>query len=328
MSIKIIMRKLVVALLLTMLISVPVISLGCQTESTPSLTTSTYSGISSTLVPNINFDVYVYGQQDSPTTVPKDLIGLPFDVVVESLALWGIPVEDDFILGGGFTLTSAADAAKIHSAIPRQITTWTMLSERTIYFVQGSGVIAESLKETISNNDFKYYDDQEGLQEVSLLPAGGATKLVAVGIVEPGERLTELIAKNITPEASGMVDTLLKWVRLQVITVGLYAPRQISVAEIAQSSETGSFWQSELGILASVKSSLPGFVVNPILNIILDNAGYTKTSLGEVTIYKGSADIDNGKAITILVRMEGNRIFAAVSGQESYAETLVTGIKK
>lgn len=328
MNIKLIRNKLLVAVLLVLLVSTPIITLGCQVERTQPSTTPTHSELSSTLVPNVNLDVYVYLKQDNPTTVPKDVINTPFDVVVESLALWGIPTEDDFILGGGLTLASATDATKIHAQIPSQAETWTTLSGRTIYFVQGSGVVAETLKAAISKNDFKYYDDQEALLEVALLPDGGTTKLAAVGIGKPSETLVKLIARNTAAEGSGMLNTVLTWARIQVITVGLYAPQQIDIAEIAQKIERGSIWESDLGILASVKSGLPGFVVSPIIKQFLGNAGYTETRLGELTFHKGSLDAGNGKTIPILVRIEGNRIFAAISGQESYAQTLIISVSR
>jgi len=53
-----------------------------------------------------------------------------------------------------------------------------------------------------------------------------------------------------------------------------------------------------------------------------------ETDLGELTIYKGSGDIGSGEAVPVLVRIEGNQIFIALAGQESYAETLITSINK
>ncbi len=193
-------NKLVVTILLFLLISTSIVAVGCQKEVTPLPATSIHSDLSTTLVPNIDLDIYVYAKQDNPTTVLKSLVGTSFDVVAESLALWGIPTENDFILGGGLTFVSAANATKIHAQISDQVEIWTKLSGRTIYFVQGSGSIAETMKAAISTNNFKQYDNQNALPEIALLPDGGTTKLAAIGIVIPSETLTELIARNITPE--------------------------------------------------------------------------------------------------------------------------------
>ena len=149
MKVKLIKNKRLVTGLLFLLISTPIITVGCQKEVTQPPATSTRSELSNTLVPNINLDIYVYVKQDNPTIVPKNLIGTTSDVVAGSLALWGIPTEDAFILGGGLTFVSATDAAKIHSQIPSQAEIWTRLSNQIIYFLQGSGVIAENLKAAI-----------------------------------------------------------------------------------------------------------------------------------------------------------------------------------
>jgi len=309
MKVNLITNKLPVMCLLLILISTPIITVGCQEEITQPPATSTQREFSTTLVPNINIDMYVYIKQDNPTIVPKDLISTQFNAVAESLALWVIPTEDTFILGGGLTFVSVADATEIHSQIPNQAEIWTKLSDRTIYFVQGSGVVAEILKAAISKNDFKYYDDQDALREVTLLPDGGTTILAAIGIAIPSETLTQLLANNINPEYSAVVNTLLTYARLQVVTIGLYAPQQIDVAEIAQ----------------RVRND-PGLLVSPIIKIILDNAGYIETTSDGITYYEGSFDAGNTEIIPVLVRIEGNRIFVAVSGKEAYTKMLITSV--
>ena len=249
-------------------------------------------------------------------------------MVVESLALWGIPSGVDFIFGSGLIFENAADAAEIYNLIPSKSETWKKLSNHTIYFVQGSGTVAETLKTAISKNDFKYYDDQEALSEVTLLPDGGTTKLAAVCIVKPSKTLIKILVQNTEPGYSSMLNMLFTWGKLQVITAGLYAPQQIDVGDIAQQMERGSKWESNFGILASVKSGLPGFLVSPIVTKLLKDAGYASVNLGESTLYDVSFDVGNGEVIPVLLRIEGNRIFAATSGQKSYAEKLITSVSR
>ncbi|MFC1918842.1 hypothetical protein ACFLWW_02570 [Chloroflexota bacterium] len=328
MKVKLINNKLLVTVCLLLLISILLITVGCQEETIQTQSTPVLNDLSTTLVPNMDLDMYVYVRQDNPTTVPKSLVGTSLDILADSLALWGIPTGDTFILGGGLTFVSKADAAKIYAQVSDQAKIWTKLSERTIYFVQGSGTVAETMKAAISSNNFKKYDDQNALLEVALLPDSGTTKLAAIGIVIPSENLTELIAKNINPNYSGMVDTLLTQAKLQVITVGLYAPQQIDVIEITQKIERGSIWESDLGVLALIKSGLPGFVVSPIVKNVLDNAGYVETTVGELTLHKGSLDVGDGKDIPVLIMVDGNRIYVTASGQESYAQTTITNAAK
>ena len=77
-----------------------------------------------------------------------------------------------------------------------------------------------------------------------------------------------------------------------------------------------------------VKSGIPGFLVEPAVTKFLTEFEFTETNIGELTIYKGSWDVDGGKAIPVLVRVEGNHIFAALAAQESYAETLITSVNR
>ena len=322
------LTTLLVLLIVTVIVT-PIINVGCQEEKGQPTSLSSPNPLSSSLVPNMDLDVYIYIKQDEPTTLPADMIDAPFDVVVESLAIWGIHSEDDFAFSGGLSLLSASDASNLYTQITPDKDMWTKLSGNTIYFVEGSGIAAESLKRAISKNDFKYYDDQKSLKVVAALPDGGATKLAAVAIVKPSKALIGRITGAADTEALGLINLGLKIVGLNVVVAGLYCPHQIDVAEIAKVIEhEGSIGESDLGVLILAKSGLPGFIVEPIVKKFLTEAEYAETNLGELTIYKGFLDTDDNKAIPVLVRLEGNYIFIAISGQESYAQTLITGVNK
>ena len=316
------------AIFLIFLLVTPIIGMGCQ-EEVKSPAPASSSGLSSTLVPNLELDIYVYIKQESPTILPSDKIDLPFDITTLSLGIWGVAIEDDFAFGGGLTLTGAGDAAKIHANIPPIEDMWTFLSSNTIYFVQGSGAAAQSLRTAISNNDFKYYDDQAVLKEVSALPDSGTTKLAGVGIFKPSRELIGYLTKDADPEALQNINMVLNMVRLDVVVAGLYSPRHIDVAEIMMAIERdGKMLESDIGILGLVKSGVPGFVVEPIVKKFLTEANYVETTAGEVTLYRGVLGDEGSQATPILIRVEGNRILVALSGQESYAQTLITSVSK
>ena len=44
-------------------------------------------------------------------------------------------------------------------------------------------------------------------------------------------------------------------------------------------------------------------------------------------LYKGTLDIGHGEAIPVIFRIEGCRIFVAIAGEPSYADTLITSVK-
>lgn len=318
-------KLLIIGLALTMAISISVV--GCQEKEEPRAKAPSAEALSSTLVPNMDLDVYVYLKQDSPTTLPAEMINAPLDIDVESLAIWGVITEDDFAFGGALTLTSAAQADKVHSQITPQAETWTKLSGSTIYLVQGSGTAAESLKRAISNNDFKYYDDIKALEAVDKLPGGGTTRLAGVAVARPTKALFSYIARG--GEGMGMVNTIMTLARLEVIAAGVYSPGPIDVARVATVMEReGGIPNLDLGILVLLKSGLPGFIVEPAVKKLLTEADFTERSLGELTLYQGSFDTGEGEPIPVLVRIEGNHVFAAISGKEAYAQTLITSISK
>lgn len=321
-------NKLLIAIL-TMSIAIPITTNGCQPQEETLPAAPATTALSSTLVPNMDLDVYIYIKQDSPTTLPADIIGAPFDVDVESLAIWGVRTENDFTFGAALTLTSDNQAASVHAQITPISDIWTMLSGNTIYAVQGSGTAAESLRAAITSNNFKYYDNSKALEALSRLPGGGATKLAAVAVAKPSKALISYIAKGANLEDMGMINLIMGIARLDVLVGGLYSPSQIDVARIAAAVESNSgIFNLDLGMLVLVKSGLPGFVVEPIVKQVLTGAEFTERSLGEFTVYQRSLDIEAGQPIPVLVRIENNYAFAAVSVKESYAETLISGINK
>jgi len=315
--------------LLVLLIATPIISAGCQEEVEQAPAPPSPGELSSTLVPNTPLDVYVYAKQDSPTAIPAEMVDVPHDIEVESFALWGVPAEDKFALGMGLTLTSARDASKVYAEIDLEKSGWKKLSGNTIYLVYGSGAAAEAVKTAISNNDFKPYDDSESLKAAATLPEGGTTKLAAIAFAKPSKALIGFLTKDADREGLEMINLVLKLVNLKIIAAGLYSPHQIDIAKLARAMESDrSISKLDLGVLVLVKSGLPGFLVEPAIEKLLTQKGFTETNLGGVTLYEGSWATNAGEALPVLVRIEDNYIFAALAGQQSYAETLITSVNK
>jgi len=305
---------------------IPVIGAGCEEEEVEIPTTAPPSrmGLSSTLVPDTDFDVYVYVKQDNPTPILKDILGTPFDVSVDSLALWGVTTEDSYAFAGGLAFTSPNNAADVHEQVPVHGNIWTSLSNHMIYFVHGSGTTEDALKSTISNGNFKNYDNELVLSELLVLPEGEETKLIAVAAAVPHQALANLLAKYTVPEASSLLNILMTTANVEVITAGFYSQRQINVAEIAKDIKLSNILASEMGILVSVKSAWPEIIVSSIVSAALESAGYEKTYLGDLEIYRGNLTLDNADALPLLFRIVDNRLFVAVSIRESYAQKLIS----
>jgi len=297
---------------------------GLGKEAAPAAISQTKSN----KVPNIPLDVYIYAEQSSPTTIPANTINVSQDVNIESLAVWGVPAEDDFALGIALALTSDSEASAVYDEITLEDYGWKRLSGDIIYLVQGSGPAAESLKTAITNNDFKNYDDISTLQAVEMLPSGDTTRLAGVAIAKPSKTLVDLITEAVGTQGSDLISIGLELINLQVVVGGLYSPNQIDVAEVAAViGRGGTVHDLDLGVLVIAKSGLPGLVVRPAAESLLGQFEFEEARLGELALYKRSWDINEKEAVQILVRVEGNYIFAAISGQESYAETLITSVQ-
>lgn len=301
---------------------------GCQQGVSQLPAPSSPTQLSSTLVPDIDLDmdIYVYARQEDPTTIPAEMANAPYDIGVESLALWGIPTESELVFGMGFTLTSARDASRLYEEIEVGAGGWKRLDGSTIFLVQGSGNAAESLQTAISNRDFKNYDDSESLEAVATLPSHAPTRPAAVAIAKPSETLIGLLTQVFGSEAMGTVNTVLDTANLKVVAAGLYSPRQIDITRVVEAMQEGSNISTlDMGLLVVVKSGLPGLVVEPALETFLSQAEFTETNLGGITLFRRYFATDTG-TIPVLVRIEGSYIFAATAGPESYAETLITSV--
>jgi hypothetical protein len=299
---------------------------GCEEETTPPPSSGEPTGLASTMVPDTDFDVYVYAKQAAPTVIPGEVVGAQQDITVDSLALWGVAGDDAFSFGGGIAFTGPDEPAMVEKQIEDEKGLWTKISDLTLYFVREAGQVTVPLEQAIQDNDFVPYDDDTALYEVSLLPDGGTTVRAAVAVMKPSGALVSLAAEKVAPESSALLKVLVATANPQVITAGLYSSEQLDIAALSREGPA-EILDRDIGLVFSLKSGWPGVVVGPIFGEALESAGYVKTPLGDLTVYKGYVDVGEGARAPIYFRVRDNRVFAAVSGQDSYAQALITGLK-
>ena len=148
--------------------------------------------LGATQVPDLNLDLYLYFNQDSPTAIPKNWLQTQQDIQVESVAVWGIVENDTYSIAGAINFTDTADAATINSLLMSRSDLWVKLVDKTIYLVNGSGNPADSFKNAITDNKFKQYDDQNALSDVSRMPYSASARPLAVGIIKPSQAALDL----------------------------------------------------------------------------------------------------------------------------------------
>jgi hypothetical protein len=316
--------SLILSLVLLVLL-MPVVGEGCTNEAVPA---TVAVALNTTMVPDVNLDVYLYIRQPSPTTVPQNLINAPANIKVDSLAIWGLVNDSTYAVGGALTFTSASDASSVYDELPQQADIWTELSGRTIYVVQGSSGPAQALKTAIANNNFKTYDDAKALGEIARMPSGNATQPAAIGVIKPSQAAVNLLKQYVDAGTAATVNSIFTWTKPQVIVLGLYAPQQIDIADIARRVDNNTIWDVNLGVVASVSSVFPGFIASPIATHVMDGQGFAKETISGVTLYKIPFDAGNGRTISAMANIDGNHFFLAASLNQAYAQTLMLGIQR
>jgi hypothetical protein len=318
-------RYILTIIIISILLTIPLAGAGCATNTNSGVIAT---NLTANMVPDVNLDLYLYGDQGSPTSLPKNWFNATSDIQVNSLALWGVVNGDTYGIAGALMFANASDASNVYSSLSSKRNIWSKLSDRTIYAVQGSGGPAESLKNAIANNKFKPYDDTQALGETAVMPIGELSRPLAIGIIKPSQDAINLVKKYINPDTALTLDNIYKWAKPRTILFGLYATQPLNIPDVVQRFSNNTIWDMDLGVIASVDSAFPGFIVSPIASHLLDQQGYSQKSLGSLNVYKTTIDAKNGKTIPVLINVSGNHIFVTASVKEAFAETLMTEINR
>jgi hypothetical protein len=223
---------------------------------------------------------------------------------------------------------NASEAGNLFSQLPQQSDIWTKLVGSSIYVIQGSGVPAESLKKAINNNNFKPYDDSNALAQVAAMPYSSSIKPVAICIVKPNQAAIDILKQYVDTKTVNTIQNIYTWAKPQIIVIGLYSPEAIDIADLDREINNKTLSDTDLCVVASANSVFPGFIVSPIATRLLKNEGLTKIIFGDLTEYQASINIGNSQSIPALLNVAGNRVFATVSGNEPYAQTLMSNINR
>jgi hypothetical protein len=319
-------QKVIAFLLVLCIFSIP--GFGClgDVEQIPF---SNAGSLSALLVPDTNLEFYVYAKQDRPTIVPATIINLSHDVKVDSLAIWGMPSDKELAFSAGLTFTTPKDASEIYTSIETEKNSWKLLRDNKIYIVKGVGKASETLKTSITNNNFVRYTNESVLQSVAMLPRGDRTKMIALAVARPSQQVLDFASEYIGIKDFEQVNKILKLLNPEIVMGALYSPHQINVAKAVGVFEKGGNPASlDAGGLFLIKSGFPGFITNTAVSNILCDYGFKESRLADFTVYKGFWTAPGDNAIPVLVRIESNYVFVSISAQEQYAQIMLTSIYK
>jgi hypothetical protein len=308
------------------MLTMPLAASGCTGTAVSGIAATE---LAATMVPPVDLDFYIYVNQQVYTRVPKSLTGALSDISVQSLAIWGVANGDNqYSVSGALTFTSAAEAKAVFTQIPAQTNIYTKLSDKVIYFVGGAGGPAQSIKNAVDNNNLKVYDDKVALTEVSHLPSSGATRPGIIGVIKPTNAALKVIKQHIDQNTASTIDRIYADAKPKTVVLGVFGSQPVDFADLVQRISNNTIWDMDLGIVLTMGSTYPGVVFSPIANRIISNQGFPERQVGTLTAFKDNLDIGNGKTIPVYLNVSGNHIFAAASGKDSYAQTLLTGINR
>jgi hypothetical protein len=286
------------------------------------------TALAGTSVPDLDLDLYLYFQQATPTLAPKSILHTETDLKVESLAVWGIVQGDAYGLGGTLNFSSPADAASAYALLPEDIDVWTRLEGSSIYAVYGTGAPYDSLKAAVQNHDFKMYDDKKALNEAGRLPYSASNRPLMVGLLKAKGDVFSLVKQYVGAGEAETLDSISKWVKPQVLAVGVYTPQPVQLEDIWNRAEDGKLWDVQAGLIASVNSSYPGIVFSPIADKYLSGQGYPQFSLDNLRVYQmGAGEVDS-RDVSIWLNVSGNHIFGVTSTSLDYSKTLMRSIPR
>lgn len=318
-------RLLMILTTVMAMIAMPLLVAGCST----SVTAAPAVELASTMVPSIDLDLYIYANQQVPTVIPKDLIGTKSDISVQSLAIWGVVNGDNqYALGGALIFSDNTDAGSVFDQISKSANIYTKLSGSTIYFLQGSGGPLETMKNAIDNNDFKKYNDSNALAAVATFPTGGTTNAGLIAVVKPSQAAINLVKQYLGQNTADTVNTVFSDAKPHILALGIFGSQPLNLADLAQSISDNTIWNMDLGVVVAMDSIYPGFIFSPIAGHVIADQGFPEVNVGNLTAYKDSVNLSDGKTIPIYLNISGDHIFAASSGNDAYAQTLLTNINR
>lgn len=316
--------------LLILLALLPLLALfSCQSGMDQFQNVSPTSDFAVTLVPNTNLDVYLYAKQTSPTTIPAALLDTASDIQAESLAIWGVQGDKNMTFGIGLTFTDAKAATDLYNSINPGSDTWKLQRGNNVYVVKGSGGSTDSLKAAITKDDFKTYKNSTLLDAANWLPKSVRANILSIAAVKPSKQLTSFLSDKINFGSFTQFDEISKLANVDTVIAGLYSPHQINIARALQViSGDGNVSDIDLGLVIAFKSNLPGLLVSQGMKDALGQTGLVETKIGALTVYKGYWSNSYTQQVPVYARVQDQYLFLSLSGQDNYAETLITSIYK
>ncbi|MDO8636524.1 MAG: hypothetical protein Q7R34_09830 [Dehalococcoidia bacterium] len=272
-------------------------------------------GIAAAMVPDMQLDGYFFIRQGQPTQLPAKLLNLPADIAIQSVEIWVLPTESSEIIGAVVTFPSAQDAEIASSLVPVQNELWQYLAGNNLFFVLGTGSVAEDVKKAITARQFvslsKVASDAWDLMQ--RLPGQPASKPLAVGFIRLEDRLFNFI-KETVKKGKGSFDenalSAFKAARIEVATVAVYSNKVLQVTDILFPN---NLKEGGVGGILIAKSAYPGFAISAALGPLASQLALEKTDIDGKSAYYKAVDASGGEKVHLIFNNSGQYLYATAA---------------
>jgi hypothetical protein len=117
-----------------------------------------------------------------------------------------------------------------------------------------------------------------------------------------------------------------KLARIDTALAAIYAPEPLDIGTLQADFQAGDLVPSGFSAVLAAGSTLPAFLVGPIMSQVLAGSGLNAGQQDGVTYYQASQAVSNGETVYAAVRGQGNRLWAALSSSEAQAAAMVAGV--
>ena len=189
------------------------------------------------------------------------------------------------------------------------------MSGNNLFFVLGSGSVAENVKNAITAKQFvslsKVAADAWDLMQ--RLPGQPASKPLAVGFIRLEDRLFNFI-KEMVKKGKGSFDetaiSAFKAARIEMATVGIYSNKVLQVTDILFPN---NLKEGGVGGILIAKSSYPGFAISAALGPIASQLALEKTAIDGKSAYYKAVDVSGGEKVHLIFNNSGQYLYATAA---------------
>ena len=286
------------------------------------------------VVPNADIQVYTYINQGEPFAFsPTDeeleippIEGYPTEAKVDSLAFWASFAGESPVIGIRADFVDERLVPLIKDMLESDGThedAWFLEQGDVLYTVLGSGDVAASYQQVITDGDFVTLEElsSEAWNSILALPENPPMPPVAVGYIDIAEAAMNQIVGKVEEnfgDNSSALERLKPLIERAGVRNGVFAFYGEELPSIAGGVGLNDVDGLSFSGLVILDSSVPSFILSFIFDVVLSGAGLEEIDLDGTSAYMPPID-----DFAVLLAHEGSTILISVASDQAKAEGLL-----